>query len=82
MRVVRKSGVVRNRQNPLSGSEVRGLTTGHKRSTHVLEGFLFLFVEPTNKVIGKCIVDRNRQLFCFKDVIASEVSTIQYLQKF
>ena len=73
---------MRNRQNLLTESEVRGLTAGHKRSTHVLDEFLFLFVEPRNRVNRKCIADRNRQLFALKYVMELEVSTIQHLQKF
>ena len=56
-----KSGVVRNRLNPLTDSEVRGLTAGPKRSTHALGESLFLVVEPASKGGGKRFVGRYRQ---------------------
>ena len=53
--------VVRNRLNPLTDSEVRGLTAGPKRSTHALGESLFLVVEPASKGGGKRFVGRYRQ---------------------
>ena len=82
MRVVRNSGVVRNRQNPLTDGEARGLTAGPKLLTHALGESLFLVVEPTNRFNRKCLVGRNRQLLAIKGIVAFEVTTIQYLQKF
>ena len=53
--------VVRNRQKPLTDSEVRGLTAVPKRSTHALGESLFLVVEPASKGGGKMFVGRYRQ---------------------
>ena len=52
---------MRNRLNPLTDSEVRGLTAGPKRSTHALGESLFLVVEPASKGGGKRFVGRYRQ---------------------
>ena len=52
---------MRNRQKPLTDSEVRGLTAGPKRSTHALGESLFLVVEPASKGGGKRLVGRYRQ---------------------
>ena len=52
---------MRNHLNPLTDSEVRGLTAGPKRSTHALGESLFLVVEPASKGGGKRFVGRYRQ---------------------